>query len=306
MGWWRDLGRESRVFVVVVFCWLLLLTAAAVLLALRVASPPPSQAGPASPEGVEATLQAVVALVATQAGAAAASPTCTPGTAADVGQIRELLREDVRREVVVALTAAAAELALAPTHTAAPAKLPQEQTPPAAASPEASPTARPQPTPLATGQPEATPQATSGPGPSQPTAAPQAPQGPLPDPAVYWVRYWYFPGGKEGWQVGFALTVVNCGRTAAQGFWAALYVERTSGEPVAALRWRVPSLAAGGALTLTAEEAEGGPVKLALPSGHYRISAAVNVLPAGEQPIPEASVQNNSLGPFRMEIGTRR
>ena len=148
MGWWRDLGRESRVFVVVVFSWLLLLTAAVALLALSAAGQPPSQAAPAPPEGVEATLQAVVALVATQARAAGAAPTCTAAAAGDVARMRELLREDVRREVMVALTAAAAELTPAPTHAATPAKLPQEQTPAAAASVEAPATAQPQPTPL--------------------------------------------------------------------------------------------------------------------------------------------------------------
>lgn len=333
MGWWQDLGRESRIFVVAVLCALLLIAAATVSLAVKVAALSPPSATLIPTVNSQATGANLRGLIGTEVAAFLTadrpSPTptlvaATPTPEPDHKATQEVLQAQVRAEVAAVMTEMATNASVAsPTASSAETLTPFPTAPAAAtltptatalATAVATPTrAAPvmvtpvpaqttatmtTPTPTQAGSATVTPV-------SQATAAITEKQGPLPDLGSFWISYRYFSPGPEGWDTYIEVTVVNVGRATAEGFWVGAYVDQVGAEaePLAAVYWFVPSLVAGGRLTLTSEEASGDGDKLVLPTGRYLISAEANIAGRGQAPIAEGSAANNSLGPFALVIG---
>ncbi|MGQ9555113.1 MAG: hypothetical protein ACUVWR_13500 [Anaerolineae bacterium] len=309
MGWWQDLGRESRIFVVAVLCALLLIAAATVSLAVKVAALSPPSATLIPTVNSQATGANLRGLIGTEVAALLTadrpSPTptlvaATPTPEPDHKATQEVLRAQVRAEVAAVMTEMATNASVAsPTAPSAETLTPFPTAPAAATlAPTATALAIATPTPTQAGSATVTPV-------PQATAAITEKQGPLPDLGSFWISYRYFSPEPEGWDTYIEVTVVNVGRATAEGFWVGAYVDQVGAEaePLAAVYWFVPSLVAGGRLTLTSEEASGGEAKLVLPDGRYLISAEANIARRGQAPIAEGSSANNSLGPFALIIG---
>lgn len=98
---------------------------------------------------------------------------------------------------------------------------------------------------------------------------------------------------------------MNVGRAAAEGFWVGAYVDRAAAETerLTSVYWFVPSLAPGGWLTLSSDEAFEDEARLLLPDGRYTLSAEVNLDRVEQGPVAESRSGHNFLGPFAMTIG---